>query len=193
MPASSPSGCEDATFFASQAGAAGTRESDLVFRREDGSPVSPDSFSQAFDTEVRRSGLPRIRLHDLRHSHASVWRAGVPVKVISERSATRILPSRSSSTPTSCPACRRRQPLSSPPWSTRPLLSLEGNTLRSSGAAAPRPPGRGVSFRVASGASLPPSLAPLARLLPGRLVRLFCSTRRASRRRGAERSPGRSP
>lgn len=59
---------------------------DLVFRREDGSPVHPDSFSQAFEALVRSSGLPRIRLHDLRHSHASIaLRAGVPVKVVSER------------------------------------------------------------------------------------------------------------
>ncbi len=61
-------------------------ESDLVFRREDGSPVHPDLFSQAFEGQVRRSGLPRIRLHDLRHTHATIaLRAGVPVKVISER------------------------------------------------------------------------------------------------------------
>jgi integrase len=64
----------------------GYLESDLVFRREDGSPAHPDSFTQAFDAEVRRSGLPRIRLHDLRHTHATIaLRAGVPVKVISER------------------------------------------------------------------------------------------------------------
>ena len=61
-------------------------ESELVFRREDGSPVHPDLFSQAFEAEVRKSGLPRIRLHDLRHTHATIaLRAGVPVKVISER------------------------------------------------------------------------------------------------------------
>jgi len=59
---------------------------DFVFRREDGSPVHPHSFSQAFENLVRSSGLPRIRLHDLRHTHASIaLRAGVPVKVISER------------------------------------------------------------------------------------------------------------
>ena len=35
---------------------------------------------------MRNSGLPRIRLHDLRHTHATIaLRAGVPVKVISER------------------------------------------------------------------------------------------------------------
>ena len=59
---------------------------DLVFRREDGSPVHPDSFSQTFERLSTSSGLPRIRLHDLRHSHASIaLRAGVPVKVVSER------------------------------------------------------------------------------------------------------------
>jgi integrase len=64
----------------------GYHESHLVFRREDGSPIHPDSFSQAFDAEVRRSGLPRIRLHDLRHTHASIaLKAGISVKVISER------------------------------------------------------------------------------------------------------------
>ena len=64
----------------------GYHHTDLVFRRVDGSPVHPDSFSQMFLALVRASGLPRIRLHDLRHSHASIaLRAGVPVKVISER------------------------------------------------------------------------------------------------------------
>lgn len=69
-----------------EAWGAGYRESDLVFRRQDGSPIHPDSFTQAFDAEVRRSGLPRIRLHDLRHTHATIaLRAGIPVKVMSER------------------------------------------------------------------------------------------------------------
>ncbi|MGH7693265.1 MAG: tyrosine-type recombinase/integrase [Candidatus Dormibacteria bacterium] len=64
----------------------GYQESGLVFRREDGSSVHPDLFSQAFEAEVRRSGLPRIRLHDLRHTHATIaLRAGAPIKVISER------------------------------------------------------------------------------------------------------------
>lgn len=62
------------------------QENDLVFRREDGSPVHPESLSDAFETEVARSGLPKIRLHDLRHGHATIaLRAGVPIKVISER------------------------------------------------------------------------------------------------------------
>jgi integrase len=59
---------------------------DRVFCREDGSPLHPDSFSQRFELEVRRADLRKIRLHDLRHTHATIaLKAGVPVKVISER------------------------------------------------------------------------------------------------------------
>ena len=59
---------------------------DLVFCREDAKPIHPHSFSQAFERLVAKADLPTIRLHDLRHTHATIaLRAGVPVKVISER------------------------------------------------------------------------------------------------------------
>ena len=59
---------------------------DLVSCTEDGDPIHPQSFSQAFATAIERAGLRRIRLHDLRHTHATIAvKAGVPVKVISER------------------------------------------------------------------------------------------------------------
>ena len=62
------------------------QDNDLVFCRDDGSPVHPDRFTQMFDKHVRDSGLPRIRLHDLRHTHASLaLAAGIHPKVISER------------------------------------------------------------------------------------------------------------
>lgn len=58
----------------------------LVFCAEDGSPIHPQSFSQAFSRAVEKTGLRVIRLHDLRHTHATIAvKAGVPVKVISER------------------------------------------------------------------------------------------------------------
>src|SRR5205807_10539615 len=61
-------------------------ESAFVFARTDGSPLHPDLLSQSFDRLVARSGLPRISLPDLRHTHAPILlRAGVPVKVVSER------------------------------------------------------------------------------------------------------------
>ena len=42
--------------------------------------------SKAFRVAVKKSGLPRIHLHDLRHTHASILlKAGVPVKVVNER------------------------------------------------------------------------------------------------------------
>ncbi len=59
---------------------------DIVFSALEGGPTHPDLFSQTFDRAVAKSTLPRIRLHDLRHTHASILlKAGVPVKVVSER------------------------------------------------------------------------------------------------------------
>lgn len=61
-------------------------ENELVFTRENGEPIHPDRFSQMFDKHVKESGLPRIRLHDLRHTHATLaLQAGVHPKVVSER------------------------------------------------------------------------------------------------------------
>jgi integrase len=58
----------------------------LVFARPDGRPVHPEFLSRTFDRVVRSSGLPVIRFHDLRHTHATLLlKAGVPVKVVSER------------------------------------------------------------------------------------------------------------
>jgi integrase len=58
----------------------------FVFAKPDGEPVHPDYFSQVFERHVAASTLPRIRLHDLRHTHASILlKAGVPVKVVCER------------------------------------------------------------------------------------------------------------
>ncbi|HSH62221.1 MAG TPA: site-specific integrase [Acidimicrobiales bacterium] len=59
---------------------------DLVFARPDGTPTHPELLSRTFERLVARSGLPTIRLHDLRHTHASLLlKAGVPIKVVSER------------------------------------------------------------------------------------------------------------
>ncbi len=59
---------------------------DLVVAKESGQPVHPQSFSQAFERLVKQARLRRIRLHDLRHTHATIAiKAGVPVKVVSER------------------------------------------------------------------------------------------------------------
>ena len=44
---------------------------DRVFANEIGEPMRPHSVGQAFNRLVESSGIPRIRLHDLRHTHAS--------------------------------------------------------------------------------------------------------------------------
>jgi integrase len=43
-------------------------------------------WSYWFERHVRSAGVPSIRFHDLRHTHASLaLQAGVPAKVVSER------------------------------------------------------------------------------------------------------------
>ncbi|MGK2947424.1 MAG: tyrosine-type recombinase/integrase [Acidimicrobiales bacterium] len=64
----------------------GYDDQDIVFAMPDGRPWNPETISQAFVRLVAASGLPRIRLHDLRHSHAShLLAVGVNAKVVSER------------------------------------------------------------------------------------------------------------
>ena len=44
---------------------------DLVFTRPDGTAFHPERFSSWFRQHVRAAGLPKIRLHDVRHSYAT--------------------------------------------------------------------------------------------------------------------------
>ena len=58
----------------------------LVFGHADGSPLLPNTVTHAFIKIVRRAGLGGVRLHDLRHTHASVMlRQGVHPKIVQER------------------------------------------------------------------------------------------------------------
>jgi integrase len=58
----------------------------LVFTRQDGAPLHPEYVRRQFDRLLHRAGLPRIHLHDLRHTHATLaLQAGVHPKVVSER------------------------------------------------------------------------------------------------------------
>jgi integrase len=57
-----------------------------VFADPDGGHLSPRRISDVWRAYVRTLPLPPIRLHDLRHTHATLLlAAGVPVKVVSER------------------------------------------------------------------------------------------------------------
>ena len=58
----------------------------LVFTREDGSPLHPDHVTDTFQRIAAAAELPPIRLHDLRHTAASLaLQAGVPMKVVQEQ------------------------------------------------------------------------------------------------------------
>jgi integrase len=53
---------------------------------DDGQPINPQSISQGFDRAVAKTELPKLSLHGLRHTHATLLlKAGVPLKVVSER------------------------------------------------------------------------------------------------------------
>src|SRR5205814_1146424 len=45
---------------------------DLAFARVDGSPIPPDTITHAWRNLAKRSGFAGIRLHDARHTHASL-------------------------------------------------------------------------------------------------------------------------
>jgi integrase len=65
---------------------AGFTDHDLVFCRPDGGALHPERFSRTFEIEAERAGVPRIRLHDLRHTWATLaLSAGEHPKVVQER------------------------------------------------------------------------------------------------------------
>jgi integrase len=58
----------------------------LVFTDPAGAPIDPYRVTVEFRDLVRRTSVPVIRLHDLRHTHATLLLAAdVPIKVVSER------------------------------------------------------------------------------------------------------------
>jgi integrase len=58
----------------------------VMFSTIDGRPLHPHVLSQTFNRLTDGADLPRIRMHDLRHTHATLLlKAGVPLKVVSER------------------------------------------------------------------------------------------------------------
>jgi integrase len=61
-------------------------DGDPVFAARRGGPMHPDSFSNTFDRLVATAGVPRLRLHDLRHTYATLaLRAGMHPVVLAER------------------------------------------------------------------------------------------------------------
>jgi len=62
------------------------KDDDLIFRDHEGRPLRPDTVTHAWVKLVRRIGLRGIRLHDARHTHASLMlKQGVHPKIVQER------------------------------------------------------------------------------------------------------------
>jgi integrase len=68
-------------------GAVGIDNADeWVFTDGDGNPIHPDALYQVFRRIVANADVPKIRFHDLRHTHGSLLiKEGNPMKVVSER------------------------------------------------------------------------------------------------------------
>ncbi|MFC1944888.1 tyrosine-type recombinase/integrase [Chloroflexota bacterium] len=62
------------------------KDDDLVFSDLEGKPFLPDTISHAWVRLAERTGLKGIRLHDARHTHASLLlKQGVHPKIVQER------------------------------------------------------------------------------------------------------------
>jgi integrase len=58
----------------------------FVCAGEDGQPIQPQSLTHAWHRFLVKTNLPRLRFHDLRHSHAThMLASGVHPKIASER------------------------------------------------------------------------------------------------------------
>lgn len=61
-------------------------DADLIITTEDGRAVNPANLHRHFKKTLKQAGLPRIRFHDLRHTHATLMlQQGEHPKVVSER------------------------------------------------------------------------------------------------------------
>ena len=61
-------------------------DNDLVFSRGDGSPIRPNTITRAWSDLVKKCGISASRLHDARHSHASIMlKAGIHPRIVQER------------------------------------------------------------------------------------------------------------
>ena len=78
------------------------REHHLVFTTTIGTPIEPRNLNRSFDALCRKAGVPKIRLHDLRHTCATILRAqGVDLRMIMEILGHSALLSPRTSTPMS--------------------------------------------------------------------------------------------
>jgi len=64
----------------------GYKDQGLILPNDDGSPWAPNLLTGAFGDLIRKTDLPRVHFHDLRHGHIThLLLRGVPLKVASAR------------------------------------------------------------------------------------------------------------
>lgn len=62
------------------------QDHDLIVATSHGTPINPNNVTRSYQRLVKAAGVPTIRVHDLRHTAATMLlRAGVPAKIVSER------------------------------------------------------------------------------------------------------------
>lgn len=62
------------------------QDNDLIFCKEDGSPFRPSSINRPFSRIIKKTGVPVIRFHDLRHTHATLMlELGINPKMVADR------------------------------------------------------------------------------------------------------------
>jgi integrase len=62
------------------------KDEDLVFGEADGRPMRPNRITRAWVMLAEKAGLKVIRLHDARHTHASIMlKRGIHPKIVQER------------------------------------------------------------------------------------------------------------
>jgi integrase len=61
-------------------------DNDLIISYEDGKPMRPTNINKFFNRIIKAAGVPKIRIHDMRHTHATqLLELGVNPKIVSER------------------------------------------------------------------------------------------------------------
>ena len=71
---------------AEQSLASGHGVTDRIFLNQQGEPISGSHVRERFGRILKRAGLRRVRLHDLRHSYASnLLQAGFPIQFVSRQ------------------------------------------------------------------------------------------------------------
>jgi integrase len=64
----------------------GYNNADLVFCSNIGNPIDPRNFTEQFERAIKQANLPRVRFHDMRHSHATMLLLhNVQPKIVQDR------------------------------------------------------------------------------------------------------------